>query len=463
MNIKSAAIWSILSNIAPQVISPVVFIALGRLLKPEDYGVFVMSLVVIGFVQLFKDAGFGQVIIQANEKDVTNFVFTMQLGIGVLLYTIIFIFSPYIALFYKTPQVENVIKIMGLSILISPFVDIPVYLSMREINFRAVFVRNSTAPFVSGVVSIVLALNGFGYWALVLGQLVGQGFTAFLLLFFVSWKPNFEIDWKKNKLHLGFAKNIFAQGMFSWVMGMFDKLLLGRFEGKSSIGYYELAMRASNLPYTILSVSINKLMHPIMAEKRRRNEAISRLYIDVTKKVSLISIPSGVFLIMTSDTLFKVFLGEKWIPSVPLFNYMIVGCICATLVTLNIEVYKAINRPDIMTKFMAVRAIVSLPVYYFFCRNGAFSLAVSRAVLALLFSPVNAYIVTRVIGIRFGEFLNILFIPAVIGLLTSFASFLIHILFKNDLANLAVQTFIFTIILLISILKFEPSLLKLRG
>lgn len=463
MDIKSAALWSFFANLAPQAINPVIIICLGWLLTPEDFGIYAMALVVVGFVQLFKDAGLGQVIIQADERDVSSFAFTMQLGIGVLLYIAIFVFSHYIALFYETSEVENVIRIMGLSLIISPFIDIPVYLSMREVNFKAVFVRNSSAPIVSGIVSIVMAFNGYGYWALVFGQVFGQGFTALLLLFYVPWKPRLVFNWCKNRRHLVFGLHIFAQGIFAWIMGMSDKLLLGKFEGKKSIGYYEMAMRTSNIPHSILSVPINKLMYPVMAEKQRRNKAISRLYMEVTKKIAIVSVPAGVFLISMSETFFRVFLGVKWMTCVPLFNYMMVGCICATLVTLNMEVYKAINRPEIMTKFIAVRALVSLPVYYFFSRHGALSLAVARAVLALLFSPVNAYIITRIIGIRFRDFLKILYIPAAVSLITGGSSILIHHLITNDLANLAFQTTVFLIILITAILKYEPSLLKLRG
>ena len=462
MNLVKPFFWSFLSNLAPQLIAPLVFILLARILEPADYGIVAMALVVVGFAQLFKDAGLGQVIVQAKSTHVSNFVFTVQFGIGCCLYIMIFTLSPYIAEFYNTSEVEHVLKILGLIFVVSPFLDIPVYLSIRAINFKAVFIRNSISPIISGCISITMACYGFGYWALVYGQLIGQCLTAIILLFVVRWKPRFEINWHQNRKHIKFGIHMFSQGILSWVLGMADKLFLGKFQNQANVGYYEIASRAANIPDSLLSSSINRLMYPVMAQRQRQSQTISELYLNITKRIAFISLPTCVWLILMAPIIFDLFLGAKWLPSVPLFCLLIITCLTGSIVSLNVEVYKAINRADIMTKFFAARGVVSLPCYYIFSQYGGFALAASRVVLALIFSPVNVFVVTRILKINAISFLKIFVYPVLISIFLLGAYMLCKCLVGNNILFLFLQIPIFMLVMGLSIIKFEPDLLWWR-
>jgi len=461
MKLKKEFIWSFLSNIASQFISPFIFVVLARLLAPEDFGIIAMIMVIITFSQIFKDAGLGQAIIVAEKEDSANFIFTFQIIIGIFIYIILFLLASPIAGFYKTPEVKDALRVLAFIFILSPFIDIPVYLSMRSIKFKTVFIRTSMAPLAGGIFSIFLAILNYGFWALILGRLFGEIITALFFILFIKWKPKLDFDFQANKKYFTFGINILLQGLYSWLMGAADKFLLGRYGEKKEVGYYEVAIRASTIPYSLISVPINKLMYPVMAEKNRLKKNLSDLYMNILKKISLISIPTAFFLILVSDKVFSLLLGERWLDSSKLFNWLIIMSLTATIVTLNIEVFKALNRPDIMTKFLAVRGLASIPVYYFSVQEGVLALAVSRAILALVFSPINAYIVTKKLNIRYVEFIKLFKIPLIETSILVSIYYLLLFLEINQNFHFILFTIVFVLLMFIFIYKYERGLLQL--
>ena len=64
MSSKHALRWSFLSELPTKAIQPVIFIVLGRLLTPENFGVMAAAMIVIAFSQIFWEAGMGKAFIQ---------------------------------------------------------------------------------------------------------------------------------------------------------------------------------------------------------------------------------------------------------------------------------------------------------------------------------------------------------------------------------------------------------------
>lgn len=113
-----------------------------------------------------------------------------------------------------------------------------------------------------------------------------------------------------------------------------------------------------------------------------------------------------------------------------------------------------------MTTFFAVRGLFSISVYYICSRYGEQVLAISRAALVLLFSPINAYILIRVLNIRIIEFIKIFIIPAFISIAVASISEIVGKLILNDVLKLVTQTTCYVLIIAGATMKFEPTLIR---
>jgi len=88
-SIRSGVKWLVAGKVGGRVLEFGFGIVLARLLVPADFGMIATVSAMTGFVGLLTSGGMGQSIVRAKAADERDFdaVFTLQLGLGVLVYT----------------------------------------------------------------------------------------------------------------------------------------------------------------------------------------------------------------------------------------------------------------------------------------------------------------------------------------------------------------------------------------
>ena len=126
----------------------------------------------------------------------------------------------------------------------------------RATRFSAVAANVVMAHTVSTVVSIILALAGWGYWALVVGfvaQPLSMSVGAWILC---RWAPSLPRRAPGTGAAVKFAMNVYSHFGFSYFMGNTDNLLVGWRFGAPALGFYKKAFDLFYLP-------ANQLVAPI--------------------------------------------------------------------------------------------------------------------------------------------------------------------------------------------------------
>jgi O-antigen/teichoic acid export membrane protein len=420
-----------------------------------------MAMVIIGIAQIFKDAGLGQAIIK-SKKDIKNFVFTIQLFIGIILFLIFYLFSNKIALFYGNNAVGAIIEKLSLLFVIYPFIDVPIYINMKNLDFKIVFFRNTIGPIILAVVSITLALNNYGYWSLVYGQLISNIVIAIYFAF--HYKLRLDINYSEYKEEIKFGIHIFSQGIISWINGYLDKLMMGKYLGKDQVGEFEIAHKFAGMIYRFIAMPLNQIIYPLFASLYNNNNhnKIIIVYFSLLKKISIIAVPLGVFIILNSKFIINIFLGNQWNNIIFVFNMLMIGIINSIIVSINKEIYKAVDKIDIFTKFLLFRTVIVIPVYFFTASINIEAVAIGRAILAIIIGPINLYILSRVLKIKYIEILKRLLIPFIVSILVIIMHYVVKIFVSYDIIAFILNIILFLIILFIVLKIYEPSLLKWR-
>lgn len=115
-SVFSGLFWKFSERIFAQGVSFVVSIVLARLLMPENYGTVAMVNVFITIADVFVVSGFSTALIQKKDADDTDFstILYCSLLVAVVIYIILFVSAPFIADFYNTPILCNVIRVFSL-------------------------------------------------------------------------------------------------------------------------------------------------------------------------------------------------------------------------------------------------------------------------------------------------------------------------------------------------------------
>ena len=119
--------WTFLDQAGSLGISFLVGIVLARLLEPSEYGLIGMVTVFTAIATVFTDSGFGQAMVRKkniSEQDrLTAFWFST--GMGILVYSILFILAPWVSDFYNEPQITDILRVTSIPILFSGLLTIP--------------------------------------------------------------------------------------------------------------------------------------------------------------------------------------------------------------------------------------------------------------------------------------------------------------------------------------------------
>lgn len=131
-------LWSTLERFSVQGIMFVVMIIMARILTPADYGLVGMLAIFIAVSQSLIDSGFSQALIRKQDRsEVDNStVFYFNIGVGIILYLILFLSAPLIAKFYNEPLLTPITRAIGLSLIFNSLVVVQRALLTVRLDFK---------------------------------------------------------------------------------------------------------------------------------------------------------------------------------------------------------------------------------------------------------------------------------------------------------------------------------------
>src|SRR5690625_991782 len=182
--IVNAAKWSTITQVIARIVAPITNMILARILAPEAFGVITTVTMIISFTEMFTDSGFQKYLVQHEFKDDTekrtnaNVAFWTNFSLAIFLWGIIALFNEQIAVFVGNPGLGIVIIVACVQLPLTSFSSIQMALYRRDFDFKTLFIVRVIGIFIPLVVTIPLALLGFDYWSLIIGNICMQLFNA---------------------------------------------------------------------------------------------------------------------------------------------------------------------------------------------------------------------------------------------------------------------------------------------
>ena len=238
-----AGIWSLAGKLASQAISFVIGIFLARILAPHEYGLIALAMVFIAISSVFVDGGFSTALIRKEnptQADLST-VFYLNVGAALLLFAVMFVTAPYMALYYGEPLLSPVVRLVSLQFLIASLCTVQSVLLTKKLDFRTQSIIHVAGVSVSGGVGLYMAFNGFGVMALVAQVLVQETVRALLLWVLGSWRPSWLFSVASFRELFSFGSRLLASGLLNKVFDNLYPLVIGRFFSVVQLSYYSRA------------------------------------------------------------------------------------------------------------------------------------------------------------------------------------------------------------------------------
>ncbi|MBA4262154.1 MAG: polysaccharide biosynthesis protein [Comamonadaceae bacterium] len=290
-------------------------IVLARLLGPEQYGLFAISVIVMSFSAFFSDIGMAYGLIQRQQLDSSHirFVFGWQLVLGVLVASALVLLASPLAEFFREPRLQAILFALAPLAFLQALSAVSLNLLKRELNFKALQIGQTLGYFVGYVcLGIPLALNGWGVWSLVMAW-AAQSVVTFVLLYRAARHPLRPLWRHPDAASMGrFGGTVLATNLTNWFIGNVDRTVVARTLDSASIGLYA---NAYNLVGT-LSNTVLGFMQPVLysacAKVQEDPQRIRKAYLLLMAGVALALMPVFFSMAAVADTLVLGLYGAQW-------------------------------------------------------------------------------------------------------------------------------------------------------
>lgn len=397
--------WSFLESFAGSGITFLIGIILARLLSPDIFGIIGMVTIVFALSKEFIDSGFSIGLIRKLNcsTEEYNTVFYFNLIISLFFYIILFLFSPFIADFFKEPLLINIIRVLGFTIVINAISIVQRVIFTREINFKLQTKVSLISSITSGILAIILAMNGYGVWSLVIQIVAKELVNSSLLWFFSKWRPClvFSIDVIKDLLP--FSSKMLGTGLITTLTNNFYYLLIGRYFPPAMLGYYTRSEQFNAIVINNITGNIERVFFPVLSSLQKDEINLKFNFRRAFKTSFFITLFALLVLIAVAKPLILLLIGVKWEQSVIYLQLLCISSIFYPINVMNLNVLKIKGRSDLILKLQIIKILLLIPVFYVGIFHGITYMLIVRICTTLIATYLNAHYTNLLINYSIKE------------------------------------------------------------
>lgn len=402
-----------------QALSMLNVAVLARLLPVQAYGQIGMAGLFVNFLMLFRDLGTASAVVQKEEvsEELLSSVFWVNMALGCILCLLTFPISYGAAWFFHEPPLAAIVRALGVAFVFSSAGIVQTALLRRQMSFRTLTTAELAGAFAAVTVSIGCAVSGMGVWSLVFGTLTSTLITTLCLWCLCTWRPRFVFAWCEVRPIVSYSLNLSGSTFINYFARNADYLVVGRFLGKTPLGFYQMAYTLMLYPIQNVSQVVAQVLFPAFSRMQHDDERFRAAFLRTCMAIALVTFPLMAGMFVTSDQLVRVFLGEQWAPVSWLLRVLAAVGLVQSVVTMVGQIYTAKGRTDLMFWWTGVATLVIVIAFFIGVNWGIRGVAVSYAIVTAILLYPGCAIPFRLIGLRPLDFARALWPQLLVSLL----------------------------------------------
>ena len=366
---KTATKFSVAAELLTKIIVPVNNMILARILAPEAFGAIATILVITSFTDIFTDAGFQKYLIQQefdSEDDFkkhTNVAFIANLAASLLFWAVISIFSTPLAKALGNETLDFAIIIALLQLPITAFSSIQTAVFRRALNFKILLISRVAVALTPLIITVPLALLGFDYWSLVIGNLAGKIISAIILTVKSPWKPTFYFDFQVLKSMLSKSMMLMLETISKWFCDYYDIIIIGAFISQYYLGLYRNSYQMVNSILTLFSVSMIPVLLSSLSKLTRDSAKFHEVYSSFQKTLAYILLPLGFGMMFYRGLAVDIILGDQWSEAANIFGVVAIS-LAIKLIFVDVinTIFIAKGRPKLSVAMNFLYLLIVTPI-----------------------------------------------------------------------------------------------------
>lgn len=453
--------WKFLESVGVQVVQLIVTVILARLLGPNDYGLMALVLVSINFLGLFVNSSIASYLIYLHDIKKQDFltILVSNLFVSIILFVILYFASGSIAEYYNTPILASLLHLMAIVLPLNSVSAVYNAYAMKMSMFKILFIRNMIALPSSGMIALITAFCGMGVWALVLQQVTYSLLLCIIVVVSIKIKLDglWQFEIKKIVPMSRYGGMAFLSAFVAFISDSFGDLLIGKRINSEQLGFYN---RGNHFPNTICSVVNNIVAGVMFPAFTSYNSNLKELKSKYSKSIRILCyMVLPLFLGMTAcaEPMIKVVLSETWLESVPVVQIICISCCVLPLLQTNSQITLATGHLKLRIIGEIIKMVLTIIALLALIDYGIIAVAFVRLLVNCILMAITLIINNKIFGYGLVDFAKDLYKPLLLGLLIFTCIYPIPLFSMSDLAVLALQLLVGTVVYILVIKLFHIS------
>ena len=403
-SLKSKAVsgvgWSAIDSFLGHGITFIVGVVLARLLSPSEYGLIGLTGIFITVFNSIIDSGFSQALIR--KKDVTNddynTMFITNMVLSIIMFGVLFFCAPFIASFFKRPELVKLTRVMGLVLIINALAITQTTVLTKRIDFKTRTKASLISALVSGVVGICMAFMGYGVWALVSQQIMKQTVNTVCLWLFNRWWPSFTFSQQSLKYMWGFGWKLLASGLLNNVWNQIYQIIVGKFYTPSTLGHYSRAREYASIFSSNLNGIVSNVSFPVLASIQDEKIRLVNVYRKIIKTTMFITAICLISMGAIAEPMIYCLVGPKWHKAATFLPLICVSMSFYPLHAINLNMLKVQGRSDLFLTLEILKKIITIGPICLGIFVGIYSMVAGSVVTGFIAFFLNSHYSGKMIG-----------------------------------------------------------------
>ncbi|MTD94088.1 oligosaccharide flippase family protein [Hyphomicrobium sp. xq] len=361
-----------------------------RLLRPDEIGISLVGLAVVGFFAAAREFASPNFLIQHQQLSLDEIrkSFSMLLLITLVIAGVLFSSAPWVANLYGDARLTPFLQVLSLSVIFEAAPATIVSLLRREMAFARVALISGSIAVATSTTTVALALAGLSYMSFAWANLVSAGVGAALALALYPdhriFKPLFR-GWRGLLTFGGYnGTNILLHRVYE----MLPYLVLGRIVSADAVAFFNRSVMLCQLPDKVFLLGATSVILPAFSEIVRDGRTLKTPYLNAVSLITGIQWPALVVLALLAEPTVGLIFGPQWMTIVPYVQIMAIANLFSFSFQLNYPVFLSVGAVRDSFK----RGLIIWPVSALVLTVAAF-FGLKAAALSFLFAiPFQAFV-----------------------------------------------------------------------
>ena len=385
--------WTSLEVFSIEGINFVLSLLLARWLMPSDFGTVALTGVFLSLSRIFANSGFSNALIRKLDRTEVDYstVFYFNAVISFVCYGIIFAIAPWVADFFHTPILCDILRVQSVIVILQAFSIVQLAKLTAEVRFDVIAKRSMLTSVASGVVGVIMAKLGFGVWALVFQSIISQATNTIFLWTYCKWKPMWVFSWESFHSLFSFGSKLLLSNLLHTFYSNLSSIIIGRFFSAKDLGYYSRGTHFARFPVRTMRSVIQRVTFPILSKIQDDDEHLIHVYRRYIRMMSMVIFFGCTLLAALAKPVIIILITDKWAPSIIFLQIYSFSIMFDHISAINLNLLQVKGRSDLFLKLEIYKKTIAVAILFSAIPFGIVGICISKVIYAQIATAFNTY------------------------------------------------------------------------